>query len=57
MKTKKQKLIDDTAIRLAGEAKPIARWLAVGAVLDILAVLCSVAAPEILGELVQKLYD
>ena len=57
MKTKKQNLIDDTAIRLAGEAKPIARWLAVGAVLDILAVLCSVAAPEILGELVQKLYD
>lgn len=57
MKNKKQRLFDDTAIRLIKEAKPIAHWLALGAVLDILAVLCAVAAPEILGELVQKLYD
>ena len=39
------------------EAKPIAHWLALGAVLQILSVICAVAAPEILGELVQKLYD
>lgn len=57
MKTRKQRLFDETAVRLIQEAKPIAHWLALGAVLDILAVLCAVAAPEILGELVQKLYD
>ena len=42
---------------LIREAKPIAHWLALAAVLDILAVLCTVAAPELLGDLVQKLYD
>ena len=54
-KVKKEK--DNITLRLVQEAKPIAGWLAVGAGLDVLAVLCAVAAPEILGELVQKLYD
>ncbi len=53
----KQKLFDATVRRLAGEMKPIAYWLILGTVVDILGVLASVAAPEILGELVQKLYD
>lgn len=48
---------DNTIWRLVKEAKPIAHWLALGALLQILAVLCAVAAPEILGELVQTLYD
>lgn len=48
---------DNTTFRLVKEARPIAHWLLLGALLDILAVLCTVAAPEILGELVQKLYD
>ena len=48
---------DDTTWRLVKEARPIAHWLALGALLDILAVICTVAAPEILGELVQILYD
>ena len=48
---------DNTTWRLVKEAKPIAHWLALGAVLQILSVICAVAAPEILGELVQKLYD
>ena len=52
---KKEK--DDIVLRLIREAKPIAHWLALAAVLDILAVLCSVAAPELLGGLVQRLYD
>jgi len=51
------KRIDKTTLRLIREAKPIGHWLLLGALLDILAVLCAVAAPEILGELVQKLYD
>ncbi len=47
---------DRILLRLLAEAKPIAHWLALGAVLDVLSVLCSVAAPEILGELVELLY-
>ena len=57
MKEKKNKLMDDVAIRLIKEAKPIARFLLLGAVLDIAGVLCDVASPKMLGQLVQKLYD
>ena len=48
---------DRIGLRLVAEAKPIAGWLMLGAVLDILAVLAAVASPEILGELVQMLCD
>lgn len=47
----------ETTWRIIREAKGIAGWVAVSAVLGILAVLCSIAAPEILGNLIQKLYD
>lgn len=53
----KNKLLDETTWRIVREAKGIAGWVAVSAVLGILAVLCSIAAPEILGNLIQKLYD
>ena len=53
----KNKLLDGTTWRIIREAKGIAGWVAVSAVLGILAVLCSIAAPEILGDLIQKLYD
>lgn len=52
-----KKAKDNTVKRLILEAKPIAHWLILAAVLDILAVLCAVAAPERMGELVQQLYD
>ena len=48
---------DNIMRRLFQEARPIAGWLCLGAVLDILAVLCAVAAPELLGSLVQKLCE
>ncbi len=48
---------NNMVLRLVREAGPIAGWLALGAVLDILAVSCSVAAPEVLGDLVDRLYD
>ncbi len=57
MNQKVRKEKDGVMLRLAREAKPIAGWLALGAVLDALAVLCAVAAPEILGGLVQRLCD
>ena len=53
----KNKLLDETTRRIIREAKSIAHWVAISAVLGILSVLCAVAAPEILGALVQKLYD
>ena len=48
---------DGTLPRLVRMMKPIRWWLALGAVLSVCAVLCSVAAPTILGDLVQMLYD
>ena len=57
MRKTDQKPDEGITLRLIQEAKPIAHWLALAAVLDILAVLCTVAAPELLGDLVQKLYD
>ena len=53
----KNKMLDETTWRIIREAKGIAGWVAVSAVLGILAVLCSIAAPEILGNLIQALYD
>lgn len=46
-----------TVRRVILEMKPIAHWLVLGGVLDILAVLCAVAAPEVLGDLVELLWD
>ncbi len=54
---KQTKLLDDTLRRMIRQMRPIAGWLVLAAVLNILAVLATVIAPEILGELVQRLYD
>lgn len=54
---KRRKKSDKMIRRLIREAKPIAHWLVLGAVLDVLSVLCAVAAPEILGDLVETLCD
>ncbi len=51
------KIMDKTTRRLIREARPIAGYLALGGILDILSVFCTVAAPAILGRLVQALYD
>ena len=46
-----------TIRRVILEMKSIAPWLILGGVLDIAAVLCAVAAPEILGDLVERLWE
>lgn len=43
--------------RILRDARKIAGWLALSAILAMLAVICAVIIPEILGALVQKLYD
>ncbi len=50
-------LLDKTLLRILRDTKGIRRWIALSALLGMGAVLCSVAAPEILGAMVQKLYD
>ena len=55
MKIKTQK--NNPILRLIQEAKPIAGYLTLGALLSVASVVCFVAAPKTLGELVQILYD
>ena len=48
---------DKIMLRLVNFARPIAAWLLLAAVLDVLAVISAVIAPDLLGELTQTLYD
>lgn len=43
--------------RLIDFARPIMKWLLLGGLLDVLAVVCAVVAPAILGDIVQYLFD
>ena len=54
MKVKKR---DRVLLRLVKATKPIGKWLLLGAILDIFAVICAVVAPDLLGEIVQRLYN
>ena len=53
----KKKNNDRVMLRLIRYMKPIRWWLLLGALIDILAVITAVAAPEILGDIVQTLCD
>lgn len=53
----KRKENDGMLWRVALAAKPIAPWLLLGALIDVLAVICAVWAPELLGDIIQMLYD
>lgn len=48
---------DTIILKIISQLKPIGKWLALGALLDIFAVMLSVAAPELMGNSVQVLYD
>ena len=52
----KRRLIDDTFKRLLREVSPLRGWIGLSAFLCLLLIGCAVATPEILGELVNKLY-
>ena len=54
--TEKRRLIDDTFKRLMKEIRPLRGWIGFSAALCLLMIGCAVAAPELLGELVNKLY-
>jgi len=53
----KVKKRDRVLLRLVKATKPIGKWLLLGAILDIFAVICAVVAPDLLGEIVQRLYN
>lgn len=53
----KRKSERDPIIRIMMEAKPIWKWLFLGALLSLFSVICAVIIPDVLGDLVQKLYD
>ena len=55
-KTEKRRLIDDTFKRLMKEIKPLRGWILFSAALCLLLIGCAVAAPELMGDLVNRLY-
>ncbi|MBQ1409780.1 MAG: ABC transporter ATP-binding protein [Oscillospiraceae bacterium] len=56
-KKEKSRLIDDTFRRLLREIRPLRGWILLSALLCLLLIGCAVAAPELMGELVDKLYS
>ncbi len=57
MKQDNAKLLDKTLLRILSDTRGIRHWIGLSALLGMTAVLCSVAAPEIMGALVQRLYE
>ena len=55
-KKEKRRLIDDTFKRLMREIRPLRGWILLSALLCLLLIGCAVAAPELLGDLVDRLY-
>ena len=53
----KRRWLDETGKRLLKEMRPIRGWILLCAVFCLLLIGCAVAAPELLGNLVNQLYD
>ena len=53
---KKRRLFDDTGKRLLREIYPLRGWILLSAFLCLLLIGCAVAAPELLGRLIDRLY-
>ena len=59
MKSRAEKLSSNRAVllRLVREARPIYKWLALACVISLAVIACALAAPQILGDCIQLLYD
>ena len=55
-KKEKRRLFDETGKRLLREIKPLRGWILLSAFLCLILIGCAVAAPELLGGLVDRLY-
>ncbi|MBR3436526.1 MAG: ABC transporter ATP-binding protein [Lachnospiraceae bacterium] len=58
-KTKKEKrrIFDETGKRLVSEMKPLRGWILLSAFFCLVLIGCAVATPELMGSLIDKLYD
>ena len=56
-KKNKNRLFDETGKRLLHEIKPLRGWVLVSALICLVLIGCAVAIPELLGALVNRLYD
>ena len=54
---KKRRLLDKTGKRLISEMKPLRGWIILSAFICLLLIGCAVAEPELLGSLVNRLYE
>ena len=53
---KKRRLLDETTKRLIHELRPIRGWVLLSACLSLLLICCAVAAPKLMGAIVDELY-
>ena len=53
---KKRRFFDDTVKRLIREIRPLGGWILLSAFLCLLLIGCAVAAPELMGALIDRLY-
>ena len=56
-KKQRSRLLDETGKRLLREMRPLRGWILLSAFLCLLLIGCAVAAPELLGGLVNRLYE
>ena len=56
-KKEKRRLFDETGKRLLREIRPLRGWILLSAFLCLMLIGCAVAAPELMGNLVDKLYE
>ena len=54
---KKSRVFDETGKRLVREMKPLRGWIALSALLCLVLIGCAVALPELLGSLIDRLYE
>ena len=54
---KKRRLFDETGKRLCREIKPLSGWILLSAFLCLVLIGCSVAEPELLGNLIDRIYE
>ena len=54
---KKRRLFDETGKRLIREMRPVRKWIFLSALFCLTLIGCAVAAPELMGALVDRLYE
>ena len=56
MKEKKEPFINNTVRRMVRDTRPIRKWLILSCLLSMGIIACAIAAPELLGKLIDQLY-